>query len=61
MQKLWGGRFSKQTDTITEDFTASVQFDYRLASYDIQGSIAHTRMLKKCGILIYFHIIQKHF
>ncbi|OIP37315.1 argininosuccinate lyase [Candidatus Desantisbacteria bacterium CG2_30_40_21] len=51
MQKLWGGRFSKQTDTITEDFTASVQFDYRLASYDIQGSIAHTRMLKKCGIL----------
>ncbi|MBI4777577.1 argininosuccinate lyase [Candidatus Desantisbacteria bacterium] len=51
MQKLWSGRFSKQTDTITEDFTASVQFDYRLASYDIQGSIAHTRMLKKCGIL----------
>ncbi|MFH1860587.1 MAG: argininosuccinate lyase [bacterium] len=51
MQKLWGGRFSKQTDAITEDFTASVQFDYRLASYDIQGSIAHTRMLKKCEIL----------
>ncbi len=51
MQKLWGGRFSKQTDTSAEDFTASVQFDYRLASYDIQGSIAHTRMLKKCEIL----------
>ncbi|MBU0700971.1 argininosuccinate lyase [bacterium] len=51
MQKLWGGRFSKQTDAITEDFTASIQFDYRLASYDIQGSIAHTSMLCKCGIL----------
>jgi argininosuccinate lyase len=51
MQKLWGGRFSKQTDTSTEDFTTSIQFDHRLASYDIQGSIAHTRMLKKCGIL----------
>ncbi|MEK7813915.1 MAG: argininosuccinate lyase, partial [Candidatus Desantisbacteria bacterium] len=51
MQKLWGGRFSKQTDTSTEDFTASIQFDYRLAFYDIQGSIAHTMMLKKCEIL----------
>ncbi|MFH1097978.1 MAG: argininosuccinate lyase, partial [Candidatus Desantisbacteria bacterium] len=51
MQKLWGGRFSKQTDTSTEDFTASVQFDYRLASDDIAGSIAHAGMLKKCGIL----------
>ncbi|MDI6782251.1 MAG: argininosuccinate lyase [bacterium] len=51
MQKLWGGRFAKQTDSSTEDFTASVQFDYRLASYDIQGSIAHARMLKKCEIL----------
>ncbi len=51
MQKLWGGRFSKQTDTSTEEFTASIQFDYRLAFYDIQGSINHTRMLKKCEIL----------
>ncbi|MBI4752996.1 argininosuccinate lyase [Candidatus Desantisbacteria bacterium] len=51
MQKLWGGRFSKQTDTGTENFTASVQFDNRLASDDIAGSIAHAGMLKKCGIL----------
>lgn len=49
--KLWGGRFVEATDAFVETFTASVQFDQRLAPYDIQGSIAHARMLCHCGIL----------
>ena len=49
--KLWGGRFSQPTDRFVEEFTASVQFDRRLAPYDIQGSIAHARMLRKIGVL----------
>ncbi|MCY4358923.1 MAG: argininosuccinate lyase [Gammaproteobacteria bacterium] len=49
--KLWGGRFSEATDSFVERFTASVDFDKRLYSYDIDGSIAHARMLKKVGIL----------
>ena len=50
-QKLWGGRFSKATDKAVEAFTVSVQFDKRLAYYDIQGSIAHARMLGECNII----------
>ena len=49
--KLWGGRFSEATDEFVERFTASVQFDQRLYQYDIEGSIAHARMLNKVGIL----------
>ena len=49
--KLWGGRFSQPTDRFVEEFTASVSFDKRLAPYDIQGSIAHARMLHKIGVL----------
>lgn len=49
--KLWGGRFSEATDEFVEQFTASVQFDKRLYQYDIQGSIAHARMLNKVGVL----------
>ncbi len=49
--KLWGGRFTQATDQFVEEFTASVQFDKRLAPYDIQGSIAHAKMLCKIGIL----------
>ncbi|HEB77125.1 MAG TPA: argininosuccinate lyase [Methylothermaceae bacterium] len=49
--KLWGGRFSQPTDRFVEEFTASVHFDKRLAPYDIQGSIAHARMLRKIGVL----------
>lgn len=49
--KLWGGRFEQATDKFVEAFTASVTFDKRLAPYDIQGSIAHARMLKKIGVL----------
>ncbi|PLY12440.1 MAG: argininosuccinate lyase [Sedimenticola sp.] len=50
-KKLWSGRFNEPTDAFVEAFTASVEFDQRLYRYDIQGSIAHARMLAKCGIL----------
>ena len=49
--KLWGGRFSEATDAFVERFTASVEFDRRLYQHDIDGSIAHARMLGKVGIL----------
>ncbi len=49
--KPWGGRFSEPTDTFVEAFTASVPFDRRLYAYDIEGSIAHARMLERAGIL----------
>jgi argininosuccinate lyase len=50
-EKPWGGRFLKSTDTLVVSFTASIQFDKRLYRYDIEGSIAHARMLSKQGIL----------
>mgnify|MGYP001816114394 FL=1 len=50
-KKLWAGRFAEPTDAFVEAFTASVEFDQRLAPYDIQGSIAHANMLAKQGIL----------
>ena len=50
-QKPWGGRFSESTDAFVEAFTASVAFDRRLYHYDIQGSMAHARMLDAAGII----------
>ncbi len=47
----WGGRFSEPTDAFVARFTASVDFDRRLYKQDIQGSIAHARMLEKVGVL----------
>ncbi len=49
--KPWAGRFNEPTDAFVEAFTASVDFDRRLYRYDIQGSIAHARMLARQGIL----------
>ncbi|HWQ71570.1 MAG TPA: argininosuccinate lyase [Desulfitobacteriaceae bacterium] len=49
--KLWGGRFEKNTDSLVEDFHSSISFDQRLYKQDIQGSIAHARMLGSIGIL----------
>jgi len=49
--KLWGGRFSAQTDPTVERFSASVHFDRALARYDIRGSIAHARMLGAQGLV----------
>ncbi len=45
MKKMWGGRFSKTTDHLVEDFHSSISFDQRLYKEDIRGSIAHARML----------------
>ena len=50
-KKPWGGRFTAATDVFVEEFTASIQFDKRLAHYDITGSIAHARMLARVGVL----------
>ncbi|MDN6321887.1 MAG: argininosuccinate lyase, partial [Halomonas sp.] len=47
----WGGRFSEPTDAFVARFTASVNFDQRLAPQDIQGSIAHATMLARVGVL----------
>ena len=49
--KLWAGRFQKETDTLVNDFNSSIGFDARLYGQDIAGSIAHARMLGKCGII----------
>jgi argininosuccinate lyase len=49
--KLWGGRFSKKTNPLVEEFTRSIQFDYKLARYDILGSMVHVNILKKSGYL----------
>jgi len=50
-KKLWGGRFQEPTDEFVEKFTASVDFDQRLASVDIDGSLAHAQMLHSIDIL----------
>lgn len=50
-KKLWGGRFGKATDPLVEEFTRSIQYDYKLAQYDILGSQAHVAILKKAGYL----------
>jgi argininosuccinate lyase len=49
--KLWGGRFSKAADESIEAFTASLPVDRRMALQDVRGSIAHVRMLGRCGII----------
>ncbi|MDO8602446.1 MAG: argininosuccinate lyase [Candidatus Omnitrophota bacterium] len=49
--KMWGGRFSKKTNPLVEDFTRSIQFDKKLAEYDCMGSIAHAKMLGKCNVV----------
>jgi argininosuccinate lyase len=49
--KLWGGRFSEATDSFVQRFTASVAFDRRMAEQDIEGSVAHARMLRSVGVL----------
>ena len=48
---MWGGRFSEPTDEFVQTMTASVGFDRRLADADIDGSIAHAKMLHRAGVL----------
>ena len=49
--KLWGGRFKKSESKLMEDFNSSLSFDKLLYSEDIEGSMAHVKMLSKCNIL----------
>ena len=51
MAKLWGGRFSKATDTQVDDFNSSIRFDARMYAQDIAGSQAHAAMLGRQGII----------
>ncbi|KIO60785.1 Argininosuccinate lyase [Caldibacillus thermoamylovorans] len=51
MSKLWGGRFTKETNQLVEKFTASIEFDQKLALEDIEGSLSHVEMLGSCGII----------
>ncbi|MDG1068302.1 MAG: lyase family protein, partial [Sulfitobacter sp.] len=49
--KMWGGRFAAGPDAIMEAINASISFDKRMASQDIQGSRAHAAMLAAQGII----------
>ncbi len=49
--KLWGGRFTKETNQLVHNFNASISFDQKFYKQDIRGSIAHVTMLSKQGIL----------
>jgi argininosuccinate lyase len=51
MEKLWGGRFDKKTNTLVEEFTKSIHFDQKLAEYDVIGSLTHIGILKKAKLL----------
>lgn len=49
--KLWGGRFTKETNQLVHNFNASISFDQKFFKQDIEGSIAHVTMLAKQGII----------
>ena len=49
--KLWAGRFTKDTDERVNSFNSSLSFDCRMYKHDIKGSMAHAKMLGKCGII----------
>ncbi len=49
--KLWGGRFRKEENKLMEDFNSSLHFDKRLYKEDIEGSLAHVKMLVKCNLI----------
>ncbi len=50
-KKLWGGRFKKKIDPLVEAFSKSIDFDQKLAKYDVFGSIIHVQILEKSGYL----------
>lgn len=50
-KKLWGGRFAESTEQWVDQFGASIPFDQQLAKQDLEGSLAHVKMLKKTEIL----------
>lgn len=51
MKKLWGGRFTKSAEEWVDEFGASIPFDQQLVMEDLEGSIAHVKMLVKCEII----------
>jgi len=51
MEKMWSGRFTQDASTLLEKFNASIMFDQKLYREDIEGSIAHAKMLAHQGIL----------
>ena len=48
---LWGGRFAKKLDQDVLKFTSSIGLDQRLYEYDLKGSIAHIKTLRKAKII----------
>ncbi|MGN0335497.1 MAG: argininosuccinate lyase [Lachnospiraceae bacterium] len=51
MAQLWGGRFTKETDQLVYNFNASISFDKKFYRQDLEGSMAHVKMLCRQGIL----------
>lgn len=51
MEKMWSGRFTQDASTLLEKFNASIMFDQKLYREDIEGSVAHAKMLAHQGIL----------
>ncbi|MGB9822588.1 argininosuccinate lyase [Thermodesulfovibrio sp.] len=58
MKKPWGGRFKEGTAKTLEEFSQSISFDHKLWREDIDGSIAHAKMLHKQGIINAFELEQ---
>ncbi len=50
-KKMWGGRFIKKTNPLVEEFTKSIDYDYRLAKYDVLGSLFHVLVLKNSKLI----------
>ena len=51
MAQLWGGRFTKETNQLVYNFNASITFDRKFYKQDIEGSVAHVKMLGKQKII----------
>ncbi|RKV83819.1 MAG: argininosuccinate lyase, partial [Neisseria sp.] len=49
--KTWSGRFNEPVSELVKKYTGSIDFDKRLAEWDIQGSLAHAQMLAQAGVL----------
>ncbi|MCI5189558.1 MAG: argininosuccinate lyase, partial [Candidatus Electrothrix sp. AS4_5] len=49
--ETWSGRFNEPVTELVKRYTASVDFDQKLAMFDIQGSLAHAEMLASCDII----------
>ena len=49
--KTWSGRFNEPVSELVKQYTGSIDFDQRLAKWDIQGSLAHAQMLHEAGLL----------